>query len=307
MIFTYVVMFFAMLFWGFSFIWTKQLLQFHQPLTIVILRLIISSVFLFIIGLIFKKLQIIKVKDYASFLLLAFFQPFLYFIGETIGLNYVSATVSSVLISTIPLFSPIATWYFFKDKLKIVNIVGIIISINGVVLVIITDNFTFDASFIGILLMGLAVFSAISYSILVVKMSKKYSVYSIITYQNFIGIFMFLPFFFYFNFEHFISVKITFEVLKPLLALSIFASSLAFMFFTYGIRELGLVKANSLSNLIPVFTAIFAYFVLNEKLSMLNIFGILIVLCGLFLSQLKKQLHFQSIIIPFRRSNLLKK
>ena len=300
-------MLFAMIFWGFSFVWTKLLLQFLQPLSIITLRLIISSIFLIGVGLFFNRLQVVKQRDYVSFLLLAFFQPFLYFIGETIGLNYVSATVCSVLISTIPLFSPIATWFFFKDKLKLVNILGIIISINGVVLVILNDDFAFDASVIGVLLLGLAVFSAISYSILVVKMSKKYSVYSIITYQNFIGIFLFLPFFFYFNFEHFINVKITFEILEPLFALSIFASSLAFIFFTYGIRELGLVKANSLSNLIPVFTAISAYFVSGEKLSLLNIFGIFIVLCGLFLSQLKKRVHIQYLIIPFKRINFLKK
>ncbi len=299
---TYIAIFIAMIFWGFSFIWTKLLLHFYQPITIVTLRLIISSIFLIVFGFLFNRLQKVKRKDIGSFILLALFQPFLYFIGETIGLNYVSATISSVLISTIPLFSPIAAWYFLKEKLKIVNIIGIIISINGVVLVILTDDFSFNVSFIGVFLMGLAVFSAISYSILVVNIAKKYNIYSIISYQNVLGILFFMPFFLYFDFEHFRSVKITFEIIEPLIALSIFASSLAFILFTYGIRELGIVKANSMSNLIPVFTAIFSYFILNEKLSFLNITGIFIVLCGLFLSQLKKLAHIQNVIIPLKNN-----
>jgi drug/metabolite transporter (DMT)-like permease len=304
---TYIAILIAMFFWGFSFIWTKMLLQYHQPLSIVTMRLIISSLFLVTIGLVFKKLKPVKAKDFGPFLLMAFFQPFLYFIGETIGLNYVSATVSSVLIATIPLFSPVATWLFFGDKLKIVNLIGILVSILGVILLLVTDDFVFDASFIGILLMGLAVFSAIGYSILVIKMAKKYNIYSIITYQNLLGIILFMPFFLYFNYEHFINVKITAQILKPLFALSIFASSLAFMLFTYGVRELGIVKANAMSNLIPVFTAIFSFFLLNEKLSVINFVGISIVLCGLFLSQLKKKLHLQYLIIPFKRNNKSKK
>jgi len=298
---TYIAIFIAMIFWGVSFIWTKLLLNFYQPITIITLRLIISSLFLILFGILFKRLQSVKTQDIGSFVLLALFQPFLYFIGETIGLNYVSATISSVLISTIPLFAPIAAWVFLKEKLKIVNIIGIIISINGVVLVILTDDFTFNVSFIGIVLMEIAVISAIFYTILVVNIAKKYNIYSIISYQNVIGILFFLPFFLYFDFGHFRNVKVTFEILRPLIALSIFASSIAFMLFTYGIRELGVVKANSMSNLIPVFTAIFSYFILNERLSLFNILGILIVLSGLFLSQLKNQLHILNVIVPFKK------
>ena len=235
--------------------------------------------------------------------LLALFEPFLYFIGEAYGLKYVSATVSSVLIATIPLFSPIAAWYFFRERLSPLNLAGILVSVAGVLLVILDKNYQLNASFIGILLLALAVFSAIGYSVLVIKAAKRYNVFSIIFYQNLFGIVLFMPFFFYFDFGRFMAVEITLEILKPLLALAILASSIAFMLFTYGIRELGLVKANSIANIIPVFTAIFSYFFLHEILSYVNILGILVVLCGLFLSQLKKGMHLKNKIIPFRRLN----
>ena len=45
--------------------------------------------------------------------MLAFFEPFFYFLGESFGLTYVSATVCSVLISTIPVFATIGAWIVF--------------------------------------------------------------------------------------------------------------------------------------------------------------------------------------------------
>ncbi len=303
LIFTYIAMLLAMLFWGFSFIWTIKLLEFYEPFTIVLFRLVISTLFLLVAGLALKRLKPLRLKDAKMMILLAFFEPFLYFIGEAYGLKYVSATVSSVLIATIPLFSPVAAWYFYKEKLSGLNLLGIIVSVSGVFLVIISDDFQLNASFKGILFMGLAVFSAIGYSVVVINISKGYNVFSIIFYQNLFGIIFFLPLFFYFDFNHFITVEITLEILKPLLALAILASSVAFMLFTYGIRELGLVKANSIANIIPVFTAIFSYFFLHEILSDINIFGILVVLTGLFFSQLKKGMHLKNKIIPFKRLN----
>ncbi|NJO89380.1 MAG: DMT family transporter [Chloroflexia bacterium] len=281
----------------------KKVLNFYEPFTIILLRLIISAGFLFVVGKVFKKIQPLKLKDLKLIVLLAFFEPFLYFIGEAYGLKYVSATVSSVLIATIPLLSPIAAWYFFKERFSFVNTLGIVISVTGVFLVILNEDYQLKASVTGILLLGLAVFSAIGYSVVVSKAAKLYNVFSIIFYQNLFGISFFLPFFFFFDFEHFITVKPTFEVLKPLFSLALLATSAAFMLFTYGIRELGLVKANTIANIIPVYTAIFAYFFLGEILSYINILGILVVLSGLFLSQLKKRMHLKNKIIPFKRLN----
>jgi len=306
LVFTYLLVLLAMLFWGFSFIWTKMLLADLKPISIITLRLLLSSIFLIIVGLSIQKLQRIKREDIALLAFLAFLEPFMYFLGETNGLNYVSATISSVLIALIPLLSPFAAWMFYKEKLNILNFIGIVISFIGVILVIIKRDLSFNASTKGILLMGLAVFSAIGYSIVVVKAVKKYNIFTIITYQNLLGTIYFLPLFLYFDYNHFKTVQFTFDILFPLLALAILASSAAFMLFTYGIKILGIVKANTISNSIPVFTAIFAYFLLKEKLTLINISGIIIVLAGLLLSQLKKALHIRHRIFFFKKSNDIK-
>ena len=66
--------------------------------------------------------------------MLALFEPFFYFLGESFGLTYVSATVGSVLISTIPVIATIGAWIIFKERLKIINYIGIIVSFTGIII-----------------------------------------------------------------------------------------------------------------------------------------------------------------------------
>ena len=287
-------MFFAVLFWGFSFVWSKQVLEIYKPITVIYIRLILSVSFLFLVGKILNKLEKIDKKDYSKFLFIAFFEPFLYFLGENFGLTRVSSTVAAVMIATIPVFSIIAAYFFTKERMSLINFLGIILSVAGVFFVILKDNLQFNADLYGVGFMLLAVLSAVAYSIAVLNVAKKYNVYSIIAYQNLIGIVMFTPIFFIFDFKDFASISFSWSTWLPLIKLAVFASTFAFMLFTYGIKHLGVTRANTISNLIPIVTAVFSYFVLNERLSEMNMFGIFVVIVGLILSQIKKKNIIQS-------------
>jgi drug/metabolite transporter (DMT)-like permease len=73
---------------------------------------------------------------------------------------------------------------------------------------------------------------------------------------------------------------------KPIIELSIFASCGAFILFAYSVSHMGITKANVFSNSIPVFTALFSFILLGEKLTAQNILGMTIVIVGLFMSQM---------------------
>lgn len=281
----------SMICWAFSFVWIKQAFESFNPLTIVVLRLAISALLLFVILSVMKKLIKLRFKDLKWFVLLAFFEPFLYFMGESFGLQVVSSTVGAVIVSTIPLISPITDRLFYKSKISAMNITGIFISFAGVLFIIFENGFSLTAPIYGILLVFLAVFAALGYSVVLKKVPKHYNAVSIITYQNIIGIFFFLPLFFTFEWNHLMTTTITSTSVWAVIQLAIFASSLAFIFFTYGIRIIGITKANVFVNLIPVFTAIFAYFILDELLDFQKILGIFIVVGGVFISQLKIRKH----------------
>lgn len=261
----------------------------YKPVSLVLMRLIISSIFLFVVTLSIGRLNKLHLKDLKHFLLVSFFQPFLYFMGESYGVSLVPSTVAAVIIATIPLFSPIGAYYFLNERISMMNFSGIVVSVLGVALVIFHQGFNLvDVKTLGVIFLFMAVIAALGYSLVIKKLTDRYNVFSIVAYHNLIGIFFFLPFFFILDFKEFVNTVPTWDVVIPLLNLGIFASTFAFVFFTYSIKHLGISRANIFTNGIPALTAVFAYFMLDEGLTLIKVLGICVVMAGLFLSQLRK-------------------
>ncbi len=277
-----------MLLWGLSYIWTKIVFNYYQPLTTVFLRLLISSIILLVFIHLFRNPRKIRKEHFGLFALSALFNPFLYFLGESFGLNLVSSTISAVIISTIPLFTPIVAYFSLKEKLSPINLIGMIVSFSGIMVMLFNDQLKINENPWGLLFLFGAVISAVIYGILLKKLTGFYSSLTIITYQNLLGAIYFLPLFLIFEFNHFIQIKPNTELITSLLLLAIFASSVAFILYTTVVRNIGITKGNIYTNLIPGFTAIFAYFILAEQFPFSKIIGMIIVILGVILSQINR-------------------
>jgi len=278
-----------MLFWGMSFVWTSELLRFYPPVTIIFIRLLISSAFLFLLMLLSGKLERIDRKDIWMLLGSAVFNPFLYFLGENFGVKYTSATVSSVIIATIPVFSPMLGWLIFREKISRLNIFGIIVSFTGVAIMLASRDLSFSAEGKGVLALFGAVLSALVFSVFLKRLTLKYSPLTLVAWQNILGAIMFLPLFIVFEHQQSVLVIPDASIISSFLFLSIFASSLAFVFFAKTVKEIGMSKANIYSNLIPVFTAFFSYLALSEPFTSRKITGMILVIFGVYLSERNKR------------------
>lgn len=276
-----------MLFWGLSFVWVKIVYLYYRPFTVVTVRLFLATILLLLYQNLFKTKQKVTLVDIPKFLLLAFFEPFCYFLGESFGMQYVSSTLASIIIATIPVFSPIFSFLFYREKLSKFGFLGLVISVLGIVLLVVDKNFNFNAPIKGILLLLFAVISAIGYGIVAKKLTFTYDSVTIIKYQNAFGFIYFLPFFLIFDFNHFLSVKPDIRLVANLLALTVFASVLAFVLFTKVLKEIGINSANIFTNLIPIFTAVFSFLILKESFNLQKISGIFLVVFGVFISQVK--------------------
>jgi drug/metabolite transporter (DMT)-like permease len=89
-----------------------------------------------------------------------------------------------------------------------------------------------------------------------------------------------------FDFHSTALVKLNPEIISSFLLLSILASSLSFVFYTKSIQLLGISKANIFSNLIPVFTAIFSFYILAEHFTLQKLCGMILVISGVFISEI---------------------
>jgi len=284
----HIIAFISMFFWGMSYVWSKIVFEVYSPLTTIYFRLLISTIVLFLFVFATGILEPIQKKDRWLFFGSAFLNPFLYFVGENYGLSLVSASLSAIIVATIPLFAPFAAYYFFKERLKPLNVTGLIISFMGLLLIIVNKDFGLNANPWGILLLFLAVFSAVFYIIVLKKLSLKYKPVTIITWQNMIGSLYFLPFFLFIDGASFITIRPNAITVASLLMLGIFASSVSYVLYTYVVKYLGVIKSSLYTNLIPVFTIIFSFYLLGEHFSLKKMIGMLVVIVGVVLSEIGK-------------------
>lgn len=277
----------AMIIWASSFVWSKIALQYYSSFTIVFFRLIISTIFLFVFIVITRKILLPEKKHILILFLLSFFEPFLYFVGETTGLNYVSPSVAAIIIAVIPLFTPFAALIFLRERISVLNLIGIVISMCGIILVIFEKGMKLIIAWEGLALLFLAVISAVSYSIIVKKLPTKYSVFDIVLYQNIFGVLLFLPIVAIFFSDEVLNTDFRPEAFYAIIKLGFFASTIAFVFFLYALRSLSITKVNVFTNVIPIFTLIISWIVLNEIMLRHQLIGIVVVIAGVVISQLR--------------------
>ena len=279
----------AMIIWGLSFIWSTQVYQNLNPTATIFLRLVVATIFFTAILFIFKLNEKVERKHLGLFALAAMFEPFLYFIFEGYGLKNTSPIIGSAIIAMIPLVTPIAASVFLKEKLSPMNILGLIVSFLGVMVMLMNKNLEFVASTKGVLFLFSAVVVAVGYSISLAKLTKLYKPLTITWMQNIIGMIYFIPLTIImeqFEPSNFANVG---GYIVPLVCLGVFCSAIAYSLWAFSFSRLGASKANVYSNLIPVFTGIFSFILGIEMLSTNKILGIVMVVVGLIFSQLKKK------------------
>ncbi len=278
----------ATLCWAFSYVWTSIAFESFYPITLVTLRVIFAFLFMLAITLPFGKLQRIHRKHIVWLFVLGILEPFGYFLCEVYGLKLVSPTYAAVILSTIPLFSPLIAYITLKEKVTLFNVVGILVSLFGVLAISIGKDGAFLAEPLGVVLLFGAVFISIAYSVAVRKLSKHYSVLTIVTYQNFSGIFLFLPLYFFVDYGN-PNLPFTPQAFFAVILLAVFASALAFVFYATSLNKFGVTRTNIFLNLLPAITAGLSVALLGEVLSWQKVIGIVVVISGLFVSQIKRK------------------
>ena len=284
----YIASLFAIILWGMSYIWTDKLIALGIPIFyFVFVRIFLAGTILFLFNTAYARIKRIQRQDLGKFLLLAFFEPFIYFICETFGLKLTgSPTISAMVIATIPIFSIGAGIVFFKEKINAINIVGILFSLVGIVLVAMAKGSLGEHFIWGIVLLLVAVISEVGHASITKSLSGNYPSQTIVMYQFLIGSVYLLPLFLLKGLDGF-DAKVYFDgdVWYPIICLSILCSSLAFSLWVSTIKNLGVAKSSIFSALIPVAAALIAWVIGHEVLNQRQWIGIAISTFGVILSQ----------------------
>lgn len=277
---------FAIILWGMSYIWTDKLLKLGIPVFyFVFVRILIAGLVLFLLNAAYGRIKRIQRQDIKKFLLLALFEPFIYFVCETYGVELTSPTISAMIIATIPIFSIAAGRIFFKERITGINIAGVVLSLMGIIMVIMKGDIAGKDMVWGIILLLIAVIAEVGHASITKSLSGNYSSQIIVMYQFLIGSVYLLPLFLWkglngFNEEVYFSG----DVWYPIICLAFLCSSLAFSLWVSTIKNLGVAKSSIFSALIPVVTALIAW-TLGTKMTPLQWGGIALSTFGVILSQ----------------------
>ncbi len=275
---------FAMFIWASSFIALKSAMVDLGEYTVIFLRMFSASLcFLYFIKG-FLKYDFSR-KDIKFILLLAVFEPCLYFIFEAKALLYTSASQAGMITSLMPLITAMAAGYFLKEIISKQLIFGSLIAMIGAVWLSVqaTTSVSAPNPMLGNFLELCAMFCGAGYTIVARYLTEKYSALFITAIQAFIGAVFFFPFFLYENITR--EMNFTFEAMSWVLYLGVVVTLGGYGLYNFALTKIEASKAAMFINLIPVFTLILAFLILGEQLSSQGLIASATILIGVALSQ----------------------
>jgi drug/metabolite transporter (DMT)-like permease len=282
---TYAALVATMVFWGLSFVATKIALQRIPTFTLVFTRFSLAAlIFLFLRQ--GRKWPSFTRKDHVKMVLLALFEPGLYFIFETIGLQHTSAPKTALIIATIPVVVLVLGALMLGERAGGTSVIGIILSFGGIILLVIGDpefGWSLEGSLLGDLLIGGAVISASLYMIFARDLGRSYSSFEITFVQIVYGaVFFCLPFLW--ETPALAWTSITLRSSLAVIYLTVFSTVGAFLCYNYALYQVPVSRAAVFVNGIPVVTAIGAWVLLDERLTAIQAGGGALVLAAVFIT-----------------------
>lgn len=287
---TYAALTATMVFWGLSFVATKVALESIPTFTLVFVRFSLAAL-IFLLLRQGRRWPSFKRKDHVKMVLLALFEPGLYFIFETIGLQHTSAPKTALIIATIPVVVLVLSALMLGERASGTSITGIVLSFGGIVLLVAGDpafGWSLEGSLLGDLLIGGAVVSASLYMIFARDLGRNYSSVDITFVQIVYGaVFFCLPF--VWELPSLAWTVITVRSSVAVVYLTVFATVGAFLCYNFALSQVPVSRAAVFVNGIPVITAIGAWVLLDERLTAIQAGGGTLVLLAVFITNLPRQ------------------
>ena len=289
----HLAVFFVVTVWGSSFVFTKILLNAGiTAAQIFLLRFAIAYVFLMLYSVCQKSHRWFSDSfiDELKMVALGITGGSLYFLTENSAMNYTSAINTSIIVNTCPLFTALAVAAIYKSEhVTRSQLIGTVISLVGMAVVVLNGHFLLQLSPKGDMLAFLAMLSWVIYSLIMVKMSKRYDSILITRKVFFYGVLTILPYFIFDPGMPPLSTLLRTDVLLNLLFLSVISSTACFLLWNWAIKRLGVVITTNYIYLNAPATILFAWWLIDEPVTLWVLVGTALLIFGLYLINKKGQ------------------
>jgi drug/metabolite transporter (DMT)-like permease len=273
-----------MLLWASSFVALKIAFSGYHPMQVIFGRMLVASLcFLPFLPSFFRIKW--RPQDLRYLLLMAIFEPCLYFIFEAKALVNTSASQAGMITAILPLLVAIAAWAFLKERISRLTMIGFVIAISGAIILSLAAEATISSPnpLLGNLYELAAMICATGYTICLKHLSGRFSPLLLTAAQAFIG----SIFFAFFLLPADVGLPDQW-LIGPGLAviyLGTFITLGAYGLYNFGVSRIPASQAAAFVNLIPVFSVILGSVLLAERLTNWQWVAVVMVFSGVFLSR----------------------
>lgn len=273
----------AMAIWGSSFIALKVAVDAIHPMQVIFLRMLIGSITFLLLLPLWRRGFNYQAGDWKWLAAMVLFEPCLYFIFESLALKYTSAGQAGMVTSILPLLVAIGAWLMLKERISNHQWLGFLIAFAGVVWMSWGSDISSHAPnpLLGNSLELMAMICAVGYTLVVKKLTDRYSPLFLTAIQTLFGVVFFLPLALLMPLPE----QVSWEVMGYITYLGIFSTLGAYGLYNYALSRTHASHVGAYVNLIPVFTLLFAFILLNEVLNTQQWLAVLLVFTGVAVSQ----------------------
>lgn len=277
-----------MVVWGTTFVSTKVLIQHGiSPEEIIVMRYGIAYLCLLPFS---RRWYAGSIKNELTMLALGLLGGTLYFMTENYAVKYTLTTNVSLITCTTPLITALLMAAFYRsERITRTMIIGSILACVGVCFVVFNGHFMLRLNPLGDILALCSALSWSLYSLLFMKVSKRFSTQFLTRKLFFYGIITTLPI----SLMHGgFTVYTLYALMQPpvvfnILFLGLVASLGCFYLWGVSVKRIGTIAANNLIYFSPIFTLITAAIVLGEPVSWFSLLGLLLTIGGVWLGRSK--------------------
>lgn len=277
----------AMLLWASSFIALKIAFRDYDPMVVIFGRMLVASICFLIVSPSLRKGFKYHSGDYKPILFMAFCEPCLYFLFEAKAILNTTASQAGMVTAILPVLVMVAATIFLKEKVTPQNWIGGFLAVAGVCWLTLESAPAGDAPnpVLGNFYEFLAMVCATGYTVSLRHLTLRYSPFFLTAVQAFIGSIFYFPFLFLPGTA--LPTKFYFPSGMAIFYLGAVITLGAYGLYNYGLKYVPASKAAIYINLIPVFSVLLGWMVLNETFNRNQCFAAIIVMTGVWLSQHK--------------------
>ena len=273
----------AMALWGSSFIALKLAFVELPPLWVIFGRMALGSL-VFLLAWRWRGKMHYRAGDWKYLLGLAACEPCLYFLFEALALQHTSAAQAGMVTALLPLLVAVGAFIFLRERISRITLAGFLLALIGAVWLSLAGSADEHASnpILGNFYELLAMLCAMGYTLLLKHLSSRYSPFLLTAMVAFVGTIFFLPLAW---FSAPLPASVSPMGLGAVAYLGILVTVGAYGLYNFGVSRLPASQASGFTNLIPVFTLLFAILLLGESLNTVQIMAAALVFAGVLLSQ----------------------